>query len=83
LAHGVAGFDDLIEWLYYSAKPNAPGLLQKSITAAKELIDAGDAAVDIRAGLSKMSKGAIIMLRRQLDDLEKMQVSKEIIGQTS
>lgn len=77
LRNGVEGFDDLLEWLYHSEKLNAPGLLGKSIEAAKGLIRAGETGQDIRAGLKKMSRGAIIMLERQLKELEEVMASKE------
>ncbi|KIW08638.1 uncharacterized protein PV09_00594 [Verruconis gallopava] len=70
LRNGVDGFDDLLNWLYRSRNAQAPRLLEKAIGAAKELIAAGETAEDIRAGLKKMSKGAIIMLERQLKELE-------------
>jgi ubiquitin-conjugating enzyme E2 O len=70
LRNRVEGFDDLIDWLYHSLKPNAPRLLSKAIDAAKELIAAGESGEGVRAGLKKMSRGAIIMLERQLKELE-------------
>jgi ubiquitin-conjugating enzyme E2 O len=70
LKNGIEGFDDLLKWLYYSEEANAPQLLGKAIDAAKELIRAGESGEDIRAGLKRMSRGAIIMLERQLRQLE-------------
>jgi ubiquitin-conjugating enzyme E2 O len=70
LSKGVDGFNDLLEWLYYSTKPNAPRLLSRAVDAAKELITAGESGQDIRAGLKRMSRGAIIMLERQLKNME-------------
>lgn len=76
LRNGVEGLDDLLEWLYCSAKEGAPRLLDKAVEAARELIEAGEAGVDIRAGLKKMSRGAIIMLERQLRELEEVKAAK-------
>jgi ubiquitin-conjugating enzyme E2 O len=76
LRNGVEGFDDLLKWLYHSQETSAPQLLEKSIDAARELIEAGEGGVDIRAGLKKMSRGAIIMLERQLRDLEQVKATK-------
>ena len=74
-------FSNLLEWLYLSKKENAPRLLDTSIEAARELIEAGEGGVDIRAGLKKMSKGAIIMLERQLKELEEVRASKQTASQ--
>ena len=70
LRNGVEGFEEVVRWLYISEEEGAPRLLDKAIEACKELVEAGDEGVDIRAGLKKMSRGAIIMLERQLRDLE-------------
>jgi ubiquitin-conjugating enzyme E2 O len=76
IRHGVEGFDDVIKWLYTSKDEHAPGLLAKSISAAQELIQAGDTREDVRAGLKRMSRGAIIMLQRQLQELEVLEQAK-------
>lgn len=78
LRNKVEGFDDILNWLYLSKQLEAPQLLDKSIAAAKELIDAGETGVDIRAGLKKMSRGAIIMLERQLKGLEEIKAAKAV-----
>jgi ubiquitin-conjugating enzyme E2 O len=78
LRNGVEGFDELLDWLYLEKeKEGAPRLLEKSIEAARELVTAGDSATDVRAGLGKMSRGAIIMLERQVRELETVREQAE------
>jgi ubiquitin-conjugating enzyme E2 O len=81
--NGVPAFDDLIQWLYVSQKESAPKLLEKAVEGAKELMKAGEGGVDIRAGLSRMSKGALMMLERQLKDMEGLMAVGEGMDQSS
>ncbi|TLD38387.1 acid-amino acid ligase [Venturia nashicola] len=82
ISNGVYGFDDLIDWLYLDKSPNAPLLLNKAIEAAQEVVDADQIMEQIggrpnlRGGLSVISKGAVIMLRRQKDAMERIKAEK-------
>ncbi|KAF2753335.1 hypothetical protein EJ05DRAFT_494856 [Pseudovirgaria hyperparasitica] len=74
LTHPVSGFEDVIQWLYLDTEPGSPKLLDHAIEACRKAITESEAAespleVD---GLRKISAGAVIQLRRQLDSLEKL-----------
>lgn len=79
---GVDGFDDLINWLYLDRSLNAPLLLNKAIEAAQEVVDADQIMEQIggrpnlRGGLSIISKGAVVMLRRQKDAMESIKAER-------
>ncbi|KAK1919835.1 hypothetical protein P3342_002128 [Pyrenophora teres f. teres] len=72
LTHDVAPFNDELTYLYRSTEEGAPRLLDKAIQAAKEIVerssDVGEEGE--RDGLTRISKGALVILRRQLKDLE-------------
>jgi ubiquitin-conjugating enzyme E2 O len=71
----VHGFEDLIRWLYLDRGDQAPKLLDKAIGASLELIDAttlGDGSAGSRGGLTTISKGAVVMLRREMVVLEEL-----------
>ncbi|KAE9967333.1 hypothetical protein EG328_008282 [Venturia inaequalis] len=82
ISKGVDGFDDLINWLYLDQSRDAPLLLDKAIEAAQEVVDADQIMEQIggrpslRGGLSVISKGAVVMLRRQKDAMETIKVEK-------
>ena len=73
LKHGVDGFADVLKWLYTSEDEQSPKLLAKAIEAAKGLIRSGDKNTAYETGgLSGFSKGALVMLKRQLNEMEKL-----------
>lgn len=82
ISNGVDGFEDLVNWLYLDKRANAPLLLNKAIDAAQEIVDADQIMEQIggrhslRGGLSTISKGALMMLRRQKDALEGIKAEK-------
>jgi ubiquitin-conjugating enzyme E2 O len=82
ISNGVAGFEDLVQWLYLDKRENAPRLLNKAIDAAQEIVDADQimeqigGRASLRGGLTTISKGAVVMLRRQKDALERLRVEK-------
>jgi ubiquitin-conjugating enzyme E2 O len=82
ISNGIDGFEDLVDWLYLDKRQNAPLLLNKAIDAAQEIIDADQIMEQIggraalRGGLSTISKGAVVMLRRQKDALERVRIEK-------
>jgi len=73
LKNGVDGFADVLKWLYASQDEQSPKLLAKAIEAAKGLIRSGDKNTTFETGgLSGFSKGALVMLKRQLGEMEKL-----------
>ncbi|QDS71097.1 hypothetical protein FKW77_009154 [Venturia effusa] len=83
ISNGVDGFEDLVEWLYLDQRPSAPQLLNKAIEAAREIVDANLGAelsdgqrLKLRGGLSVISKGAVVMLRRHKEKMEEIKVLK-------
>ncbi|KAJ9658623.1 hypothetical protein H2201_007703 [Coniosporium apollinis] len=64
------GFVDEVRWLYVNA--NGPRLLQKALQHVRRVIAASEAVGDgeVADGLSRVSKGAVVMLKRQLAMLE-------------
>jgi ubiquitin-conjugating enzyme E2 O len=72
LTNDVAPFQHELDYLYRSKEEGAPGLLDRAIEAAKEVIErsANESAEGGRDGLRTMSLGAIVMLKRQVEKLE-------------
>jgi ubiquitin-conjugating enzyme E2 O len=72
LTNQVAPFAQELEYLYRSTAPDAPGLLDKAIDAAKDVVERSANAGDEgeRDGLRTISLGAVVMLRRQIEKLE-------------
>lgn len=60
--------------LYLAIDPGYPQLLQKALTAAREIVanseGAGEEEEGLRDGLRKVSKGAVIALKRQIEAME-------------
>ncbi|KAI1518711.1 Ubiquitin-conjugating enzyme [Pyrenophora tritici-repentis] len=79
LTHDVAPFNEELTYLYRSTEDGAPRLLDKAIQAAKEIVerssDVGEEGE--RDGLTRVSKGALVILKRHLKDLEEMRVVVE------
>jgi ubiquitin-conjugating enzyme E2 O len=79
LQNKVEGFDEVIRWLYLDNNNNTatPQLLRRAINAAKELIECNENPMagrrfPTRGGLSSITKGALVMLKRQLSAMEKL-----------
>jgi ubiquitin-conjugating enzyme E2 O len=73
LRNGVSDLADVVKWLYIAEDEGAPGLLGKAIEAARGLVEAGESGkVYETGGLTGISKGALVMLKRQLGEMEKL-----------
>ncbi|KAI4679971.1 uncharacterized protein J4E88_005861 [Alternaria novae-zelandiae] len=72
LTHEVAPFKEELQYLYRSEEDGAPKLLDKAIEAAKDVVEqsAEGSEEGERDGLRKISLGALVMLRRQVEKLE-------------
>lgn len=72
LTNEVAPFKEELEYLYRSQDDAAPQLLDKAIEAAKDIVDrsASGSEEGERDGLRKISLGALVMLKRQVEKLE-------------
>jgi hypothetical protein len=66
-------FNHIVNWLYRDGQ--GAKLLDKAINALKTMVD-GDGEVK-SGGLEKVSKGALLMLKRQLKDLEELRDKKD------
>jgi ubiquitin-conjugating enzyme E2 O len=77
LTHEVAPFKDELHYLYRSQEDSAPRLLDKAIEAAKDIVDrsADGSEEGERDGLRKISLGALVMLKRQVEKLEALKQS--------
>ena len=76
LKYGIAGFQDVVDWLYRSNDTAAPRLLQRTIAWAKTAIEkpSAEAMESIgKGGMEKLTAGAVLMLRRLLRELEALQ----------
>ncbi|KAF1951559.1 hypothetical protein CC80DRAFT_495963 [Byssothecium circinans] len=71
LTNSVAPFDEELRWLYKSQEEGAPGLLGKAIEASNAILQRSqDGDEEERDGLTKVSLGATVMLRRAVEKLE-------------
>ncbi|KAF1833662.1 hypothetical protein BDW02DRAFT_569865 [Decorospora gaudefroyi] len=72
LTNDVAPFQEALEYLYRSQADGAPRLLDKAIEAAKDIVEqsADGKEEGQRDGLRKISLGALVMLKRQIEKLE-------------
>jgi ubiquitin-conjugating enzyme E2 O len=65
------GLDDVMKWLYVSNADGAPKLLEQAVRAAKEMVaDAEKGVTPMKGPLLSISKGAVVMLKRKLQELE-------------
>ncbi|KAF2006011.1 hypothetical protein P154DRAFT_559666 [Amniculicola lignicola CBS 123094] len=71
LSKKVPPFLPEIHWLYLAETDGAPRLLDKAITAAAEVLERSQREDEEgeRDGLRRISKGAVVMLRRQVEKL--------------
>jgi ubiquitin-conjugating enzyme E2 O len=66
-------FKSELEYLYLSFREGAPGLLDKAIAAANEILHKSEGGGDEeRDGLRRISLGAVVMLKRQVDKLQEI-----------
>lgn len=78
LSHEIHHFDNELKYLYLSRKDGAPRLLEKAIASAKEILErsldgeGSEGGCGERDGLRRVSLGAAVMLRRQVEKLEKL-----------
>ncbi|KAF2399547.1 hypothetical protein EJ06DRAFT_557347 [Trichodelitschia bisporula] len=74
LRNPIPGFEDVVNWLYLDRREGAPRLLDRAIAAAKEIIEVGErsggAEVKTRGGLTRVTKGGMVILQRELAGLE-------------
>ncbi|KAH7383823.1 hypothetical protein BKA66DRAFT_462853 [Pyrenochaeta sp. MPI-SDFR-AT-0127] len=72
LTNDVAPFKQDLEYLYQSQANEAPKLLDKAIEAANDIVErsASGSEEGERDGLRKISLGALVMLKRQIEKLE-------------
>jgi ubiquitin-conjugating enzyme E2 O len=72
IQNDVNQLEDVITWLYESDAEGAPQLLDIATRELKTMVDAeGKGDVKI-GGLHKVSKGALIVFKRRLGELEKL-----------
>ncbi len=77
LTHPVAGLEAELHWLYLDQADDAPKLLDRAIEAARDILakskKSGEDEMlqdeEPRDGLRRVSVGAAIQLRRQLDKM--------------
>jgi ubiquitin-conjugating enzyme E2 O len=72
LTKDVVPFDEELRHLYRDRADGAPNLLDKAIQAAREVLERSSDQEDDgeRDGLRKVSMGAMVMLRREVEKLE-------------
>ncbi|PWY92059.1 ubiquitin-conjugating enzyme [Aspergillus heteromorphus CBS 117.55] len=87
LEHPIPGLEDVLTWNYLpnpadSSDGSRPWLLRRAIEAALRMIEhynnnSGGDGDDSRASafVSRLSLGAVVMLRKHITDLEKMEAS--------
>ncbi|KAF1848886.1 uncharacterized protein K460DRAFT_428281 [Cucurbitaria berberidis CBS 394.84] len=76
LTNDITPFKEELEYLYRSQANDAPKLLDKAIEAAKETVQgsASGSEEGERDGLRKISLGASVMLKRQVEKLEALRL---------
>lgn len=67
---GVEGLEDVLQWQY--RRDGGPGLLGKMVRELQEVLERSEASAQETDGLTVMSKGACIPLRRVLERLEEV-----------
>jgi ubiquitin-conjugating enzyme E2 O len=73
LTNTIEPFTEELKYLYLSDKPGAPQLLAKAITSAKEVVEQSSKDDgEERDGLRRISRGALVMLKRQVEKLEEL-----------
>ncbi|PYI25700.1 hypothetical protein BP00DRAFT_88324 [Aspergillus indologenus CBS 114.80] len=85
LAHEVSGFEDVTSWLYFPAPTtalnmNRPHLIRRAIEDALAMIEhhhrtspgQDSSAEEASPYMSRLSLGAVVMLRKHIADLERL-----------
>jgi ubiquitin-conjugating enzyme E2 O len=74
LTNPVEPFHEELKYLYLGNQENSPRLLEKAIDAAKGVLENSEMDADSgeRDGLRRISKGAVVMLKRQVQRLEEI-----------
>jgi ubiquitin-conjugating enzyme E2 O len=71
LANQIDGFMDVIGWLYLDPRDTAPQLLDRALRAGEEVLASGENGTGVdRGGLTRVSKGALVMLKRELEAIK-------------
>jgi ubiquitin-conjugating enzyme E2 O len=74
LTHPVAPFERELKWLYRSEEEGAPRLLDKAIEMARKVLErsreGGEEGERERDGLTRVSLGATVLLKRVVERLE-------------
>jgi ubiquitin-conjugating enzyme E2 O len=70
LSTSINSFDDVVKWLYVSDGYGAPMLLDRAVKALKEIVADAEKGEVNRGALKTVSKGALVMMKRQLEVLE-------------
>lgn len=65
---GIEGLEDVVAWLYQN--PKGSKLLQKTIDQVESILQHSQGGVEEPDGITTMSKGACILLKRILDSLK-------------
>ncbi|OCL04684.1 hypothetical protein AOQ84DRAFT_345944 [Glonium stellatum] len=81
-------FIDELKWLYLDQSADAPKLLQKAVNEAKAIIERSGRKDEQRErdGLRRISLGAVVMLKRQVEKLEELRglefgaESRQVVG---
>lgn len=68
--HGVKSFEEELKWIYLGTDQDSPCLLRRAINVAREVIRTSEKDEGSTDGLRRISKGAVIPLKRQLSMLE-------------
>lgn len=81
LSNSIEPFNTELKYLYLSKEDKAPKLLDRAIEAAKEVVerskkDGRDKDAGEKDGLRRVSRGAVVMLQRQVEKLEELKASK-------
>lgn len=71
---GVEGFEDVLNWLYVSS--SGPNLLDQSIQAINKILTNSEIGGKEKDGLTAVSRGAALLLKRVLGRLEELQAAK-------
>lgn len=79
-APGLTGLVDVVRWLY--VHPDGPKLLETTVKNVEEMLQRSDGTSE-PDGLTVMSKGACVSLRRVLDRLNELKNKKEEVANTT
>lgn len=76
LTNPIHPFTEDLKYLYTSEQPDAPRLLEKAIAASRDILERSENSDGSeKDGLRNISRGAAMMLKRQVDKLEELKAS--------